>query len=164
MAKVKTALAASLRLDLRALQRRVIKLDNGCWYLRTGGGYGPLAPGRVNARRLCYGLLPGRPPLGDRVVQATCGDPKCVNPHHLVRGSRRKGGDHTPHPKGRAQRRYPWGEWFAAGSFVLSSRDYNGGPATMAQQVRNNARLHKVRVSVHIDGTTLHVKVTEQLA
>jgi hypothetical protein len=59
------------------------------------------------------------------------------------------------HP-GRFGRRYPWNAWFRKETFtLLPGRDYNGMPHTMAQQIRNNAKMRRLSVSISIDETGL---------
>lgn len=45
-----------------------------------------------------------------------------------------------PRPK------YPWGDWFASGRFVIRYRDYNCSQEGMIQQVRNAALRAGVKV------------------
>ena len=149
-------------LKKKILQRLVV-MPSGCWQLQTGGSYGVyfVAGKRLNLRRLAYTWLPDREPLGTYVVQSTCSNRRCLNPEHLVRGDRPKGGGQGS-TVGIPQRRYPWSKLFTRAKFVMGSRDYAGTARTFAQQVRNNAPLHGVSVSIRIHGDKVIVYVTQR--
>lgn len=50
----------------------------------------------ASARRVFYSAFCGDPPLGRYVVESSCGNALCVNPDHLSRGERLKGGRTPP--------------------------------------------------------------------
>lgn len=149
-----------------ALMERMLIMPNGCWELGKhhyygdgprGGSYPVVFEGRrrVNLRRVCYNWVPGRPPLGERIVVCTCGNPRCLNPKHLARGNRpRSKGPHGTN-RGKKLLRYPWADWFRRKGFVLTPDYYEGDSKTMAQQIRNNAPLHGVKVSIIREGPDL---------
>ena len=89
---------------LQRIFRRVYRpLASGCW-IWTGATvgnerrrYGIISyQGRaVNVRRLVYTLTRSRstrPLLEDYEIDSTCLNSLCINPDHLVRSRRRKGG------------------------------------------------------------------------
>lgn len=73
------------------------RVKNGCWVWQ-GGRYSGEYPtlmiaGRTySLRRLVYEAYENEPRLGNKDVRSTCGNPYCVNPEHLVRGTRNKSG------------------------------------------------------------------------
>jgi hypothetical protein len=82
---------------------KVGKTLAGCWVWLGPRAYGPrqkrspygylqVGARRIQVRRLTYVLWGRRPPLRDYVLDSTCGNSLCVNPAHLVRSRRRKGG------------------------------------------------------------------------
>lgn len=58
-------------------------------------------------------------------------------------------------------RRYPWDKWFKRKRFTLTPEDYNGRVDTMVVQIRNRATREGRKVSVKVDGTTIHVTMRE---
>ena len=69
---------------------------DGCW-LWTGGlnrdGYGQLRVGEfgmLQAHQIAYLLHHGDIPAGRVVMHATCDNPRCCNPDHLVLGTQRQ--------------------------------------------------------------------------
>lgn len=53
---------------------------------------------------------------------------------------------------------YPWKSWEAAGSFVLTRKDYQSAPHGMAAQVRNKFT-GKYQVNITITGTNIAVRL-----
>lgn len=77
------------------IESRVTVQRDGCWAWNSKSGlYYPMM--KVDGqpmliRRLVYRLYK-RIDLGERTVTATCHNPLCVNPDHLVPGWKGKGG------------------------------------------------------------------------
>lgn len=112
---------------------------------------------RVRVRRLLYTLCHKKPPLGGMVVRSVCNRRDCINPDHLCRGSRVKGGN--PFPREGVQRRYPWDRWFEEVVVTLQEGDYNGMPHSFAQMARNAAHERGLRVSIRINGARVTLTV-----
>lgn len=61
--------------------------------------------------------------------------------------------------------RHPWNRWFAkpwSQFSICEGVDFGGRTYSMAQQIRNMGSARKVRVSVQIDGSTIHVSFPDK--
>lgn len=98
---------------LKKLMRMHVKQPNGCWDF-TGflgwGGYGQLKVGKKHwlAHRLMWVLWNKKRVPKDLVVRHTCiGNPKCINPDHLVIGTQ-KDNIHDCMKQGRLRTGFMW--------------------------------------------------------
>jgi hypothetical protein len=99
-----------------------VRDPDDCWLwlaARNNQGYGVIGRGRAAegvalAHRVSWQIAHGRPPTAQAHVSHTCDTPLCVNPRHLVEGTRTdnmrdmvtKGRNyHVTHPE-----RLAWGE------------------------------------------------------
>lgn len=153
--------------EQQALQQRIIKhiavTPTGCW-LWTGVLISNRYPGMrvqrklVSVRRLVYGLWGLKPLLRDGVVRSVCLNDVCVNPTHLVRSQRLRGGTKATTKRSTKSQRYPWEQWFTRPVILLRrGKDFTCAPHSMAMQVRQWARHHGLPISLSIHNDVLTI-------